>query len=151
MSSFENYNLSKSLPFARRYLAAWKTNEMTTRCLPGSFNIVRALVGLCLHWKWPDMAVSSYLSYKALFRVSELVCITYGDFVIAGDCQNFVLALYEGKTVTLHGRIENGKVSDPSLTALLSLIKSERAKGNKGFPGTAPSLRRQLEALLQAL
>ena len=28
------------------------------------------------------MAVSSYVSYKALFRVSEQVCITYGDFVI---------------------------------------------------------------------
>ena len=51
VSSFKDYNLSKSLPFARRYLAAWKNNEMTTRCLPVSFNIVRALVGLCLHWK----------------------------------------------------------------------------------------------------
>ena len=77
------------------------------------------------------MAVSIYLSYKALLRMCELVCITYGDFVIAEDCQSFILALYEGKTVTLHGRIENVKVSDPSLTALLSLIKAERAKGDK--------------------
>ncbi len=74
-----------------------------------SFDVVRALVGLCLHWKWLDMAVSIYLSYKALLRMCELVCITYGDFVIAEDCQSFILALYEGKTVTLHDKIENVK------------------------------------------
>ena len=151
MSSFKDYNLSKSLPFTRRYLAAWKTDELTTRCLPVSVDVVRALVGLCLHWKWLDMAVSIYLSYKALLRMCELVCITYGDFVIAEDCQSFILALYEGKTVTLHGRIENVKLSDPSLTALLSLIKAERAKGDKAVPGKAPSFRRQMDSLLQAL
>ena len=111
---------------------------------------MRALVGLCLHWKWLDMAVSIYLSYKALLRMCELVCVTYGDFVIAEDCQSFILALYEGKTVTLHGRIENVKVSDSSLTALLSLIKAERP-GDKVFPGKAPSFRRQMDSLLRAL
>ena len=69
MSSFENYNLRKSLPFTRRYLAAWKADELTTRCLPVSVDVVRALVGLCLHWKWLGMAVSIYLSYKALLRM----------------------------------------------------------------------------------
>ena len=71
--------------------------------------------------------------------------------MIAEDCQSFILALYEGKTVTLHGKIENVKVSDPSLTALLSLVKAERAKGDKVFPDKAPSFRRQLDSLLQAL
>ena len=43
------------------------------------------------------------------------------------------------------------KVSDPSLTALLSLIKAERAKGDKAVPGKGPSFGRQMESLLQAL
>ena len=151
VSSFKDYNLSKCLPFSRRYLATWKANEITTRCLPVSFDIVKAMVGLCLHWKWLDMAVSIYLSYKALLRMCELVCITYGDFVIAENHQSFILALYEGKTVTLHGKIENVKVSDPSLAALLSLLQNQRAKGDRVFPGQAPSFRRHLDSLVQAL
>ena len=54
--------------------------------------------------------MSVYLSYKALLRMCELVCITYGDFVITENHQSFILALYEGKTVTLHGKDENVKV-----------------------------------------
>ena len=121
------------------------------RCLPVSFDIVKAMVGLCLHWKWLDMAVSIYLSYKALLRMCELVCITYGDFVIADNHQSFILALYGGKTVTPHGKIENVKVSDPSLAALLSLLQNQRAIGDRVFPGQAPSFRRHLDSLVQAL
>ena len=78
-------------------------------------------------------------------------CAYYGDFVITENHQSFILALYEGKTVTLHGKVENVKVSDPWLAMLLSVLQSQRAKGDKVFPGKAPLLRRQLDSLVQAL
>ena len=39
-------------------------NQITTTCLLANSYRMMATVGLCLHWKWGDMAVSIYLSYK---------------------------------------------------------------------------------------
>ena len=79
------------------------------RCLPVSFDIVKAMVGLCLHWKWLDMAVSIYLSYKALLRMCELVCVTYGDFVITENHQRFILAVYGGKLSQSMAKLRTSK------------------------------------------
>ena len=51
----------------------------------------------------------------------------------------------------MHGKVENVKVSDPLLAMLLSVLQSQRAKGDRVFPGKAPLFRRQLDSLVQAL
>ena len=68
-----------------------KANQITTTCLLANSYRMMAGVGPCLHWKWCNMAVSIYLSYKALLR-NELFCISLETSWLQTITKSLILA-----------------------------------------------------------
>ena len=81
--------------------------------------MVKALVGLCLHWGWLEDAIAIWLGFHCFLRVAEIVSALWGHFNLKVDASGGELTLPNTKASHRQQKVEGVTIEDKNLLSVL--------------------------------
>ena len=134
---------------------AWMAMEPHTHHVAMPAVVLLAILAVSLLWGWKQEAGLFGLAWGALLRIGEATGALREALVLPRDVlysQAFVLLnIHQPKTRFRSARHQAAKLESADLVSLVDMAFGKLPKGSKLWPFTAQTLRRRLDAILEAL
>ena len=155
-------SVSSKRPAVRRALQQawdlafmWGSYEPTTHHVAMPFQILTAVLAVCLTWGWSREAAVFALAWGAVLRMGEVIAAKRSDVILPGDVWgsiDFILIkIAEPKTRFRAARHQSSKVEQPDLALVIQQGFQHLARDDQLWPYSGSTLRLRLAKVLARL
>ena len=147
--------LRRSLQQAWDLAALWGSYEPTEHHVAMPFQILLAMLTVCLMWGWKVEAACFALAWGAILRIGEVTAATRADLILPEDVAStadyILIKLLEPKTRFKSARHQAGKLEQPDLIRVISLGFRNLKPQEKLWPMSSAVLRSRFTKVLEKL
>ena len=133
----------------------WGSYEPATHHVAMPFQILTAVLALCLTWGWSREAAVFALAWGAVLRIGEVQNARRSDLIMPGDVwgsiDHVLIKIAEPKTRFKAARHQSSKVEQPDLVLIVQLGFGALAKDEWLWPFSGSTLRSRLAKILARL
>ena len=147
--------LRRSLQEAWDLAALWGSFEPTEHHIAMPYQILLAMLTVCMTWGWTREGACFALAFGALLRIGEVYNAVRKDLILPCDTDFSIdyglLKITEPKTRYRSARHQAGKLEQPDLIQILTIGFGKLAPGERLWPYSGSTLRLRFNRVLSAL
>ena len=147
--------LRRSLQQAWDLAAMWGSYEPTEHHIAMPYQILLAILSVCMTWGWMREGACFALAWGALLRIGEIYNSTRKELILPHDVSFSIdyalLKITEPKTRYRSARHQAGKIEQPDLIQFIALGFGNLKQNERLWPYAGSTLRLRFNRILHAL
>ena len=148
-------SLKRHLHMAWSLAFGWVQAEPSTHHVAMPFQVLMAVLSLCIAWGWHNVGGCLALGWGAFLRAGEVINGLRRDLLLPRDVEGSItfglFSILEPKTRNVAARHQSAKLDVPDLLQYVQITLGDLQPHQRLWPHSGQTLRNRLKTLLQQL
>lgn len=148
-------HLRRSMQSAWNLAFGWNQAEPSVHHLAMPFQVLLAMLSVCLYWRWYQFAGCLALGWGCFLRPGEFLLACRHQLLLpmdVGDTVHFgIFTVFDPKTRNVGAKVQTAKLDIPDLLSFVQVCLGHLQKNQRIWPMSGQTFRQRFRSVLRVL